>query len=398
MAAAPCATGRVGEVEHTELGRALVDRQLTARAGIALVLANIRYWSTVIPIVRAQLHRWERHAHAIPDPLLQTIALQKLHEEHFNAEVAATLATLAPREHRQHAVEAIVAYEVMYDYLDGLTEQPTPDPLRNGRQLFQAFTGAVNLDAEPDQDYYRYNPTKDDGGYLKTLAQTVKDALAQMPCVTAIAETARVSSTRCAEAQIRVHAVPSLGLDQLERWATQEARSTLLPWREFLAGAVASVLAVHALIAAAADQNTTTAQAGAIDTAYLSISALSTMLDSLIDYAHDTSTGTPWYLQHYENRDRLAPQLAYVARRAATQVRSLPNAAHHTMTMIGVVAYYTSAPTATDEPVQSLVAHIQRELKPLITPTITVMRTWRLVKRLRSQWHRQKPSRDEKVQ
>jgi tetraprenyl-beta-curcumene synthase len=394
MATAPRETGRVGEVEHTELERALVDRRLTARAGIALVLANIRYWSTVTPAVRAQLHRWERHAHAIPDPTLRAIALQKLHQEHFNAEVAATLATLAPREHRQHTVEAIVAYEVMYDYLDGLTEQPAPDPLRNGHQLFQAFTGAMHPDAEPDQDYYRHNPTKKDGGYLGVLTQTVKNALAQMPCTTAITEAARAGSNRCAEAQIRVHAVPRLGLDQLERWATKEARSTVLPWREFLAGAVASVLAVHALIAAAANPNTTAAQATAIDTAYLSISALSTMLDSLIDYAHDAHTGAPWYLQHYENRALLAPQLAYVARHAATQARSLPNAAHHTMTMIGVVAYYTSAPTAADEQVRPLVVHIHRELKPLITPTLTVMRTWRLAKRLRIQRHRQQPSGD----
>jgi hypothetical protein len=338
-----------------------------------------------------QLHRWEQHAQTIPDPFLQTLALEKLREERFNAEVAATLAVTSPRLHRKYAVEAIVALEVMYDYLDGLTEQPAPDPLRNGHQLFQAFTDAVTPDAQLSTDYYRYCRKAEDGGYLKELANTVRVALAQMSAKTAIAETARASAARCAEAQIRVHAVPHLGVTQLQRWAMHEA-SAALQWREFLAGAVASVLAVHALIAAAADQRTTPKQATAIDTAYLSISALSTMLDSLIDYEHDISTGRPWYLQRYEDHNLLAHQLTNVARHAATQARTLPNAAHHTMTLVGVVAYYTSAPAANGKLAQPLVAHIHRELRPLITPTLAVMRAWRLAKRARH-WTRRQSGR-----
>lgn len=350
------------------------------------MLANARYWPTVMPIVHAQLHRWERHARAIPDPFLKALALEKLQQERFNAEVAATLATLTPRAHRTLAVQAIVAFEVMYDYLDGLTEQPTPDPLRNGHQLFQAFTDALNPHIEPTADYYHYYPKTEDGGYLHELTSTVKAALARLPATSAIAETARASAARCAEAQIRAHAAPYVGAAQLEHWATRKARATGLEWREFLAGAVASVLAIHALIAAAGDRRMTLKLAIEIDTAYLSISALSTMLDSLIDYEHDVHTGRPWYLQHYEDRDLLAHQLTTVARHAATQTRTLPNSAHHTMTLVGVVAYYTSAPAADSELARPVVTHIHRELQPLIKPTLAVMRTWRIAKRLRQRW------------
>ncbi len=388
-------TRRVGEVQHAELGPALADRQLTARAGVALVLANARYWSTVAPAVRAQLHRWEQYAQAIPDPLLQALALDNLHEESFNAEVAATLATLAPRAHRRHAVEAIVALEVLYDYLDGLVEKPTPNPLRNGRRLFQAFTDAVTVDTELGQDYYRVNPRANDGGYLKELASVVRSALAQLPAAPAIAEVLRSTAARCAEAQVRVHAVPQLGAAQLERWATREAIGTALVWREFLAGAVASVLAVHALIAAAADQRTTHEQAAAIVAVYLPISALSTMLDSLVDYELDASMGIPWYLQHYADHTLLAQPLEDVARHAATQARGLPNGPHHMMTLVGVVAYYTSAPTATSQFAAPVTARIHQELKPLITPTLAVMRTWRLAKRLRVRWHGSSPAVDD---
>ncbi len=161
------------------------DRRLLARAGVALALANVRFWPTVAPLVGAQLKRWEQRAHAIEDPPLHALALEKLREEHFNAEVAATLATLAPREHRKTVVEAIVAYEVMYDYLDGLTEQPTADPLTDGRNLYQAFTDAITLGSEPAGGYYTSRPA-DDGGYLEELVSVVREALARLPSAAAI--------------------------------------------------------------------------------------------------------------------------------------------------------------------------------------------------------------------
>ncbi len=310
--------------------------------------------------------------------------MAKLRDEHFNAEVAATLATLAPPANRAHAVHAIVAFEVMYDYLDGLTEQPTRDPLRDGHQLFRSFTDALNPHDTPAEDYYKFHPQLDDGGYLQELVNAVRIPLAELPALNSIAETACAGARRCAEAQIRVHAAPYLGDSQLQSWASHEARGSPLGWREYIAGAVASVLAVHALIAAAADPQTTDEQAKAIDRAYLLISALSTMLDSLIDYQHDLDTGNPWYLKRYEDHGRLANQLTHIARDAAREAGMLPNAGHHIMTLTGVVAYYTSAPDARHAPARPPVRAIQRELQPLITPTLTVMRAWRIAKRVHS--------------
>jgi tetraprenyl-beta-curcumene synthase len=380
-------------VEQRELAHPHGDRWLTARAGIAFARANARYWSTVAPIARAQLRHWTQHAQRIPDPFLRSLATAKLRDEHFNAEVAATLATLAPHANRAAAVQAIVAFEVMYDYLDGLTEQPSSDPLRDGRHLFRSFIDALTPQATFDDDYYKFHRQLDDGGYLQALVDGVRAPLEELPALDAIAETARTVARRCAEAQIRVHGAPHLGATQLRCWASHQARDSPLDWREFIAGAVASVLAVHALIAAAADPRTTPEQARAIDTAYLSISALSTMLDSLIDYQHDLATGTPRYLDHFEDHAALAEQLTHVATEAGRQARALPNAAHHIMTLTGVVAYYTSAPGARSEIAQPLVTRIQRELRPLITPTLAVMRVWRSAKQLHRCCHRN-PSRE----
>lgn len=349
---------------------------------MALALANARFWPTVAPLASGQLKRWERCARLIEDPVLQSLALEKLREERFNAEVAATLATLTPKKHRQAVVEAIVAYEVMYDYLDGLTEQPTADPLHDGHELYRAFTEAITPSSKTNDDYYASRPVHD-GGYLKELVDVVQGVLVRLPSTAVIAPAARRAAARCAEAQIRAHAAPTLGTLQLEQWAASEAVGTPLGWEEFLAGAASSVLAVHALIAAAADESTTPEDAAEIDTTYLSICALSTMLDSLVDYQRDMRAGQAGYIRYYKDHDHLSRDLTGAVHRAVEHAAPLRNGPHHVMTLVGVAAYYISAPTAGSDFARPVTRQVRRELKPLITPTLAVMRAWRAAKRAR---------------
>ncbi len=352
---------------------------------LALVVANVRYWSTVAPSVRAQLTRWERRAREIPDPLLQTLASGKLRAERFNVEAAATLATLAPRAHRRSAIEAIVALQVMYDYLDLLTEQPAPDPLPDGHCLYGALRDALTPGAPPEGDYYRHHPRCNDGGYLQALVGTVRLALAQLPARGAVIEVALRAAGRCAQAQVLSHAAarsqPEVA--ELERWARRKAEGTALQWPEYLAGAAASVIALHALIAAAADRRTTPADAEALDAVYLSIGALA-MLDSLVDHREDIESGELGFLRCYESTEQMAGRLAGVAAEARARARVLPDGAHHAMTLVGVVAYYTSAPSARSGPALPVTERMRRELWPLIAPTLALMRAWRLAKRARA--------------
>jgi tetraprenyl-beta-curcumene synthase len=373
----------------------MTSRWLLTRSGVALMLANVRYWSTVAPIVRAQLARWERHAHAIPDPDLRALALSKLRDERFNAEVAATLATLAPRPSRARVVEAIVALQVLYDYVDVLSEQPGSTELPiDGRALFAALTDAVtpqDADArgsgtDGPGDYYRDGPHSDDGGYLQALVETVSSTLAGLPNAAMIAPVAGAAAARCAEAQILNHNASRSGIVQVRRAATAQASGTGLHWQEYLAGAAASVLAIGALIVAAADPGTTREDAEELDALYLSIGAL-TMLDSLVDQEEDIAAGQLGYVQYYDDPGLLASRLALLARDAVARARRLRGGAHHIMTLVGVVAYYASAPTANTEFARPLITPVRRELAPLITPTLALMRVWRLAKRVRHVGH-----------
>jgi tetraprenyl-beta-curcumene synthase len=391
------------EATLPQFGRVRLDRLLVVRATFALLQANARYWPTVAPRVRSELARWTQAAGAIADPVLRDLAFGKLADERFNVEVAATLATLAPRAHRKTVVEAIVALQVLYDYLDVLGERPSADPQPDSERLSHAFIGAVKIPAESpsasigafgtpaeDPSAIRETPRRNDNEYLDRLARAVALAIARLPGHDAIVEVAEIAAARCAQAQILNHAAAKVGTSELEQrtsaqareWATVEARGTGLGWQEYLAGACASVLSIHALIAAAADPTTTRTDAVSIDSAYLSIGAL-TMLDSVVDHEQDLATGQPGYLQYYSDPELLSDRLARLARDSAVGVRTLPHAAHHLMMRAGVAAYYLSSPGADSDFARRLTGRVHDELRPLITPTLALMRGWRAAKRVR---------------
>lgn len=355
----------------------LRDRGLLTRTSFALLLANIRYWTSVAPIVRAELKRWQACAAEIEDSELRALAFSKLHNEGFHADAAAMLATLAPRTHRRSVVEAIVALKLLFDYLDGLTERPSPDPLHDGERLFMTLIDAVvpTISGSGQSD--------ENSGYPEMLSHTVALAIARLPAASAIASTASRTASRTAQAQTRIHAVPQIGTAQLEAWVKSEPQTTELGWRELAAGAGSSVLVLHALIAAAANPHTTVEHAAQIEAAYLSTCVLLTLLDGLVDYEQDLSSGSsqcPGYISLYEDREQLPELLCQWSRRALLQARALANGPHHVMVLTGVVAYYSTAPGAVTEIARPAVARLKCELTPLISPTLALMRTWRRVK------------------
>jgi tetraprenyl-beta-curcumene synthase len=359
------------------------DRRLATRAVVALVVANARYWTSVAPTVRRELKRWQLRADAIDDPELRTLALSKLDGESFHAEAAAMLATFAPRTHRTSVVEAIVALELLFDYLDGLSERSSEDPVGDGERLFEALTGAVKVPGIGTNETFE-QPRCNDGAYLEELSRTVSTALIRLPGASAIRHEAQRVAVRCGQAQTRMHALPQDGIAQLEEWGRSEAQGTGLEWRELVAGAASSVLVLHGLIAAAADPRTTSTDAARIAEAYLSMCVALTLLDGLVDYQYDTGpdgSDRPGFLSLFEDRDELPEVLGQAARRAATQARVLPNGAQHVMLLTGVVAYYGSAPGAQNPIARPVIARLRRELSPLMSPTLAVMRAWRSTRR-----------------
>ena len=344
----------------------------------ALALANLRYWTSVHRLVRTELRHWERRAAEIPDETWRTIACDKLTTEQFNAQVAATLATLAPRALRAPVVRAIVAAEVLYDYLDGASEHTNGD-----RQLYDAFATAVG-NGDFTATHYFAALASDDDGYLHQLAETCRDALARLPAATVVAPAAQQAADRCATAQTLTHRIPEDGPKPLQAWAETQAHRHDLAWWEFAAGGAASILAVHALIAAAASPTTTPQDAAAIGNAYLLTCALSTLLDSLVDHERDQAAGTHSFTAYYANDADRARGIATVAGHALAAAAQLPKPAHHAMTVAGVAGYYLSADGASSPYARRAAAAVERELSPALGPILAIFAMWRLAKRLRA--------------
>ncbi len=242
------------------------------------------------PRCAEELGRWRARAAEIPDPVLRGHAQASLRKQ-GNIEGAALFATLAPAAHRRQAIRALVAYQSAYNYLDTLSEQPSADPVNNADQLDQALLIALHPTAE-HADYYRAQPAT----RRRRLPHRDSSRSAAMPS-SGSRPTARSLSpharrpARIVDFQALNVSAPHRGRDPLESWAieTTPAGSGVAWWET--AGAAGSSLAVHALIAAAADPRLEAVDVAAIDRAYFPwIGGLHSLLDSLVDRREEQSS------------------------------------------------------------------------------------------------------------
>lgn len=345
----------------------------------ALVLANARFWGSVAPLARAELSRWRELAGEIGDRELRELALAKLAAEAFNAEVAATLATLAPGRRRAPVVKAIVALEVLFDYLDGRTEAlfyaSRSEALRESRRLLQSLQALVSGES-PEL-------AAADSAYVDALVRSAHEHASALPGFAAVKPALLDAAARCEEAQLHLHAGVAMGDEQLRVWARQACVGSGLDWREYVGGCASSVLAMHALIAAAARANVSAAQARELDATYLAIGAVITTLDSLVDDARDRGAGEASYIRLYDGRREIQERLLGAIDEALARSGRARDGAHHAMTLAGAAAYYTTHPGAADPQNRATSAAVRRRLAPTIWPALAVLGGWRAAKSLR---------------
>jgi tetraprenyl-beta-curcumene synthase len=311
----------------------------------ALLRLGLSYWLRIQPQVQRELAVWESRAREIPDPLLRRQALNKLEGERLNPEAAALFAVLAPPAQRKRVVKLIVAYQVLYDYLDGVNEQPGYDGLTEGLQLHLALSDAV-LPQRLQSDYYQCNPTADDGGYMRALCGFCRDLVTSLPSIHRCAGALEIATERCAEAQSHNHATRD-GHEQLTAWSlAQPAVRRGYHWWELAAGGI-SCLNIHAILACAADPRASTECAAQVDEAYFpSICSLSALLDSLADYHNDIETGNHSFLAHYRDERQAAVRLQAITAEATRLIGGLEQHRRHRIILSGIVAYYLSFDSA----------------------------------------------------
>jgi tetraprenyl-beta-curcumene synthase len=350
------------------------------------VRAAFSYWTGVFPRVCLHIARWERRARRIPDPELRQLALAAL-AKRGNIEGAAAFAAFAPRATRAQATKAASAFQAAYNLLDMLGEQPSADPVLDGRRLHEALvyalTPADSTDAprgrEGDPlstplDWYEHHPQRDDGGYLSHLIEQCRAAFSSLPSHALVESSARAGAAR-------IVAFQSLNLSEsqgdhtgLQSWASRATPSgTGLQWWE-TAAAAGSSLGVHALIAAAADPRLGAHEVAAIDRAYFPwIGGLHSLLDNLIDKREDEAAGHRSLVEYY-GPQRAARRMNWLALRARNAAGELPHGRRHTVILAAMIANYLSTPEAQSDQLKPVSEAVLSTTGPLATPTLLIFK------------------------
>ncbi|HEX7290628.1 MAG TPA: DUF2600 family protein [Conexibacter sp.] len=293
------------------------------------------YWLRVFPRARSELQHWESRARLIPDPQLQALALAKLRDEGRCAEGVAAFALLAVASERAAIVRLCVAFEVMYDLIDGLGELPGADPLANNRRLARAFTAAL----DPTAPAGAIPRAPGDGGYLDELVAVCRGVLITLPAFPLVAAALRHAAERAGEAQSLNHGGTLMGdMAPLMLWAAALGTPLGLRWWE-AASAAAAPLGIYALCALASHPDATAAEAARVEAAYFPwIAGLLGILESLVDRDEDAAAGTLSYAAHYASPAAAAAATAAFAEHAARDVRLLRASAGHVVILAGMIA------------------------------------------------------------
>jgi tetraprenyl-beta-curcumene synthase len=353
------------------------SRKQTARGGsVRLFAAAARaYWLGVFPAARSTKRRLLARAEAIPDPLLRADALASHRDKGSNSEGLAALAVLAPAERRAQLARSLVAYQLILDYLDGVSERPSPDPLANGLQLHRAFEVALDPDAA-HPDYYSQAPGSEDGSYLRELIETCRAPLTQLPSYAAAREPLLRQARLCRESQALNHAQRFAPLeDRLGDWAARAAADSELgpgfEWWEMIAAAAASSLCVGALLALAATPGMSEADACRVESAYFPwASGLNALLDSLVDLDEDPEDAS--HLRRYSSREHAAERLQAIAAGARERVSALPDGRLHEAILAAMGALYLVHEEAWRPGREPISLAVYAALGPLARPSLAV--------------------------
>lgn len=302
------------------------------------------YWTTVFPTAVWELRRWRCRAERILDDVLRRCALDALDSKAWNPQGAAAFAVLARPRHRLAVVRALVIFQLAYDYLDTLSEQPGATTRANAWQLHRALVAVFIPDRDPPSSYYRHHPHDADGGYLASLLGTCRAAFIHLPSHACVVGPLAVHAGRIAEYQ-------ALNAHPDERTFGNWARTLTPPqpglrWWE-LAAAAGSSLVIHALIAAASHPDLRGRDIDRIQAAYVPwIGGLHTLLDSLVDHHEDMSAGSHSFVAHYASAGETATRLGTLAKRSIELAAHLRDGDRHLLIVAAMSSYYLSAPEA----------------------------------------------------
>jgi len=340
----------------------------------ALVSAATRELLWGLRGVSREIAGWRVRAAEIPCPETRRLALDALRAKRGHIDGAALFWILAPRRDAG-LLRLLVAYNVLCDYLDSLTERPGAG---DARLLHRAMTDAL----EPGgarRDYFGGGAGSGDGGYLDTLVDTCREACGGLPSFAVVQPLALREAGR-ASAVLPLNHLPAAERDAgLRAWAAREFPGERdLAWYE-LGAAASTWLAVQASLAMAANPACDAHDVEAVCDAYFPWCSLAgTMLDSYVDEADDLAAGNHRYVAHYPAREAMLDRLSISVEQASFVVTGLRDGHRHGLILACMVAMYLSKDSARTVGLRESTRRLARSGGTLTRLLVPILRAWRI--------------------
>lgn len=324
--------------------------------------------------VSREIAGWRARAEKIPSPHARRAALEALRSKRGHIDGAGLFWILA-RRRDPGLLRILVAYDVLCDYLDSLTERAGAD---DARALHRAMTDALAPDGGR-LDYFAGTTAGGDGGYLDALVRTCRAACAALPGFAVVQPYALREAAR-ASAVLPLNHLPARARDAgLRAWAAAAfPDEQKLAWYE-LGAAASTWLAVQASLALAANPACDRDEVEAVCEAYFPWCSLAgTMLDSYVDEADDRAAGDHRYVAHYPSREAMLERLGTAVERAALRVASLPDGRKHAVIVSCMVAMYLSKDSARTPALRDSTRHLAARGGTLPRLLVPILRAWRI--------------------
>lgn len=353
-------------------------RQLrTLVAGAAREL----FWG--LPAVSREVRRWRNLARRIPDAPIRHDALDALARKRGQTDGAA-LFTILPRARCPVLLRLLVAYQVIWDFLDSANERGAAAGQANGRQLHAALVDALDPE-RPMSDYYCHHPWDQDGGYLNTLVGVCRECCTQLPSYEHVSTLVKREARRAQVLAIN-HDLDPLKRDiALQAWSTTEfPAGHEASWYELSAAASAG-LTIFALLALASEPVCSDAEiARTLNVYFPWTSAAATMLDSYVDQFEDAENEDHIYIFHYPTCELAVEHTCLLVRRGLHEARKLKSHEKHILITASMVALYLSKDSARTPAMSDTTETLIRAGGSLTRVLVPVLRLWRGVYSLRS--------------
>jgi tetraprenyl-beta-curcumene synthase len=357
---------------------------LSPRQVWALLTAATRELLWGLRAVSREIHVWRARALMIPDAPIREDALNSIERKRGHTDGAA-LFWILPQHRDFNLLRLLVAYEIIWDFLDSVNERGAGAGEANGRQLHRALIEALDPGA-PISDYYRYHPWREDGGYLCALVEACREGCAALPSYARVRPLVIREASRAQVLALNHDADPHCRDAALRAWAASEfsGEAREVSWFE-LSGAASASLTVHAFLALAAEPKCTEHDLAKTYAAYFPwLSAATTMLDSYVDQVEDVINGDHRYIAHYSSEALAGQRVSELVTRSAQEARCLRNGHRHAVIAACMVAMYLSKDSAHTPEMRATTASLVRAGGSLTRLLLPILRLWRIAYAQRS--------------